>query len=181
MPQTGFARLLNPRAIAVIGASTDITRIGGQPIPILMESGYGGGIYPVNPKYSEIGTHKCYSNIEDVPKPCDLALVAVAGRLVPDVIRQCGKAGIAFATVFSAGFREVGAEGAALEAELKAAVAESGVRIIGPNCIGTMNLVDRVYCGFGVGFKNPNLKKITWLNELYDSLVAELKPFKRNS
>jgi acetyltransferase len=79
--------------------------------------------------------------------------------LVPDVIRQCGKAGIAFATVFSAGFREVGAEGVALEAELKAAVAESGVRAIGPNCIGTMNLVDRVYCGFGVGFKNPNLKK----------------------
>jgi len=60
--------------------------------------------------------------------------------------------------VFSAGFREVGAHGVALEAELKKAVAESGVRIIGPNCIGTMNLVDRVYCGFGVGFKNPNLK-----------------------
>ncbi len=79
---------------------------------------------------------------------------------MPDVIIQCGKAGIPFAIVFSAGFRqEVGDEGVALEAELKAAVAESGVRVIGPNCIGTMNLVDRVYCGFGVGFKDPNLKK----------------------
>ena len=157
-PQHDFTRLFNPRAIAVIGASPDAKRIGGQPIPILQESGYGGEIYPVNPKYPQIGKLKCYASVADVPKPCDLALVAVAGKLVPDVIRQCGKAGIAFATVFSAGFREVGAHGVALEAELKKAVAESGVRIIGPNCIGTMNLVDRVYCGFGVGFKNPNLK-----------------------
>jgi len=158
-PQRGFARLFNPRAIAVIGASPDIKRIGGQPIPILLDCGYRGGIFPVNPKYPKIGDLACYASVADVPKPCDLALVAVAGRLVPEVIRQCGKAGIAFATVFSAGFREVGPEGVALEAELKAAVAESGVRMIGPNCIGTMNLVDRVYCGFGVGFKDPNLKK----------------------
>ena len=158
-PQSGFARLFNPRAIAVIGASPDTARIGGQPIPILLESGYGGGIYPVNPKYPKIGELACYADIAEVPQPCDLALVAVAGRLVPDVIRQCGKAGIAFATVFSAGFREVGAAGAALEAELKAAVAASGVRVIGPNCIGTMNLVDRVYCGFGVGFRNPDLRQ----------------------
>jgi acyl-CoA synthetase (NDP forming) len=157
-PQRGFARLFNPRAIAVVGASPDIKRIGGQPIPILLDCGYRGGIYPVNPKYPKIGDLACYASVADVPTPCDLALVAVAGRLVPEVIRQCGKAGIAFATVFSAGFREVGPEGVVLEAELKAAVAESGVRMIGPNCIGTMNLVNRVYCGFGVGFKNPHLK-----------------------
>jgi acetyltransferase len=157
--RSDFTRLFNPRAIAVVGASTDTTRIGGQPIPILQECGYKGGIYPVNPKYPAIGALACYASIADVPQPCDLALVAVAGKLVPDVIRQCGKAGIAFAIVFSAGFREVGAEGVALEAELKAAVAASGVRMIGPNCIGTMNLVDRVYCGFGVGFRNPNLKR----------------------
>ena len=154
-----FTRLFNPRAIAVVGASPDAARIGGQPIPILHECGFRGGIYPVNPKYPQIGELKCYGALADVPKPCDLALVAVAGKLVPDVIRQCGKAGIPFAIVFSAGFREVGPDGVALEAELKKAVAESGVRIIGPNCIGTMNLVDRVYCGFGVGFKNPNLRK----------------------
>src|SRR5215218_674150 len=110
-PQRDFTRLFNPRAIAVIGASPDIKRIGGQPIPILVESGYAGNIYPVNPKYPAIGDLACYASVADVPKPCDLALVAVAGRLVPDVIRECGKAGIAFATVFSAGFREVGVEG----------------------------------------------------------------------
>ena len=124
-PQRGFARLFNPRAIAVIGASPETSRIGGQPIPILLESGYGGGIYPVNPKYPKIGDLACYASVADVPQPCDLAVVAVAARLVPDVIRQCGRAGISFAIVFSAGFREVGAEGVALEAELKAAAAAS--------------------------------------------------------
>lgn len=154
-----FARLLNPRAIAVVGASPDVKRIGGQPIPILIDSGYRGGIYPVNPKYPRIGELACYPDVAQVPKPCDLAIVAVAAPLVPAVITQCGAAGIPFAIVFSAGFREVGAEGATLEAKLKQAIAASGVRVIGPNCIGTMNLVDRVYCGFGVGFRDPHLKK----------------------
>ena len=154
----GFARLFNPRAIAVIGASPDAARIGGQPIPILIESGFRGNVYPVNPKYPRVGELACYPDVAAVPKPCDLALIAVAAPLVPDLIAQCGRAGIPFAIVFSAGFREVGAEGAALEARLKEVIAASGVRVIGPNCIGTMNLVDRVYCGFGVGFRNPHLK-----------------------
>ena len=154
-----YSRLFNPRAIAVVGASPDAQRIGGQPIPILLESGFAGGIYPVNPKYQKIGDLTCYPNIAAVPRPCDLALIAVAAPLVPGVITHCGVAEIPFAIVFSAGFREVGAKGAALEARLKEAIASSGVRVIGPNCIGTMNLVDRVYCGFGVGFRNPNLKQ----------------------
>jgi acetyltransferase len=158
-PRLDFTRLLNPRAVAVVGASPDAKRIGGQSVPVLLDSGYRGGIYPVNPKYRQIGDLTCYPELASVPKPCDLALVAVAAPLVPDVITQCGAADIPFAVVFSAGFREVGAEGAALEAKLKAAAAASGVRVIGPNCIGTMNLVDRVYCGFGAGFRNPNLKR----------------------
>lgn len=159
LPRRDFTRLLNPRAVAVIGASPDAKRIGGQSVPVLLDSGYRGGIYPVNPKYRQIGELTCYPDVAAVPKPCDLALVAVAAPMVPDVITQCGAAGIPYAVVFSAGFREVGAEGAALEAKLKDAVAASGVRVIGPNCIGTMNLVDRVYCGFGAGFRNPNLKR----------------------
>jgi len=158
-PQRDFARLLKPRAIDVVGASAALSRIGGQPIPVLIESGFSGGIYPVNPKYPKIGDLRCYASVAEVPQPCDLALIAVAAPLVPDVITQCGKAAIPFAIVFSAGFREVGAAGAALEAKLKAAAAASGVRVIGPNCIGTMNLVDRVLCGFGVGFRNPHLRQ----------------------
>lgn len=153
-----FTRLFNPRAIAVVGATGDPRRIGGQPVDILVSNGFQGAVHPVNPRYEELGGRRCYPDVTTVPAPCDLALVAVAAPLVPRVIEQCGAAGIPFAIVFSAGFREIGEEGARLEAELKAAIAKSGVRVIGPNCIGTMNLKDRVLCGFGPGFRNPGLK-----------------------
>ncbi|OGA51760.1 MAG: hypothetical protein A3G24_21320 [Betaproteobacteria bacterium RIFCSPLOWO2_12_FULL_62_13] len=154
----GFARLFSPRAIAVVGASGDPHRIGGQPVKILQETGYRGAIYPVNPKHAEILGLPCYPDLASIPQPCDLALIAVNAAAVPWVIRDCGLAGIPFAIVFSAGFRETGAAGVQLENELKAAAHEAGVRFLGPNCIGTMNLHDRVYCGFGAGFANPHLK-----------------------
>lgn len=154
---TDLARLFNPRAIAVVGASDDPQRIGGHPVRILRDTGYRGAIYPVNPKYRQAQGFRCYPDLASVPGPCDLAIIAVNAAAVPQVMRECGKAGIPFAIVFSAGFREVGEAGAALEEELKLAAREAGVRFIGPNCIGTMNLIDRVYCGFGPAFTNPNL------------------------
>jgi acyl-CoA synthetase (NDP forming) len=157
-PDSGFARLLSPRGIAVVGASGDPRRIGGEPIKILQATGYGGAIYPVNPKYAELNGVRCYPDLASLPPPCDVAIVAVNAAAVSSVIRECGRAGIPYAIVFSAGFREIGAAGAALEQELKAAAREAGVRVVGPNCIGMMNLNDRVYCGFGAGFANPALK-----------------------
>jgi len=153
-----FARLFNPRAIAVVGASSNPQRIGGQPLRILRDTGYRGGIFPVNPKYGDIDGIRCFRNLASVPYPCDLALIAVNARLTPQVVSDCGKAGIPFAIVFSAGFRETGESGTRLEKELRTAARDSGVRFIGPNCIGVMNLKERVYCGFGAGFANPNLK-----------------------
>lgn len=157
-PGAGFTRLFNPRAIAVVGASGDPLRIGGQPVKILLETGYRGAIYPVNPKYREAHGLCCYPDLASVPRPCDVAIVAVNAAAVPQTIRDCGHAGIPFAIVFSAGFREAGAAGSDLERQLKAVAREAGVRVVGPNCIGIMNLNDRVYCGFGAGFANPDLK-----------------------
>jgi len=153
-----FSRLLSPRGIAVVGASTDLTRIGGQPVRQLTEFGYAGRVYPVNPKYIELKGLPCYPDLASVPKPCDVAIVAVAARHAAAAVEQCGAAGIPFAIVFSAGFREVGGEGIELEREFKAAVARSGVRVVGPNCIGLMNIPERIYMGFGPGFHNPNLR-----------------------
>jgi len=153
-----LTRLLNPRAVAVVGASRDERRIGGQPLKILRETAYRGGVYPVNPGYPEIGGRPCFPDVIAVPRPCDVALVAVSAPRVPEIIEQCGAAGIPFAVVLSAGFREAGEAGAQLEARLKASAARSGVRVVGPNCIGLMNLADRVYLGFGAGFRNPRLK-----------------------
>jgi acyl-CoA synthetase (NDP forming) len=153
-----FERLFNPRAIAVVGASGDPQRIGGQPISILRNTGYRGAIYPVNPKYPEISGIACYPDLRSVPRPCDVAIIAINAASGPQAIRDCGAAGIPFAIIFSAGFRETGDAGAALEEKLKTAAREANVRFIGPNCIGTMNLKDRVYCGFGAGFADPHLK-----------------------
>ena len=142
-------RFLNPRGVAIVGASNDLTRIGGQPIKLLTEYGYQGQVYPVNPKYDEIKGLKCYPDLASVPQPCDMALVALSSKHVPGVIEQCGKAGIPYALVLSAGFGEVGEEGKALRAELMAAIEKSGVRVNGPNCLGFMNLRDNVRVGFG--------------------------------
>jgi acyl-CoA synthetase (NDP forming) len=144
-----IGRFLNPRGVAIVGASNDLTRIGGQPIRLLTEYGYKGKVYPVNPKYAEIKDLPCYPDLASVPQPCDVALVALSAQHVPGVIEQCGKAGIPYALVLSAGFGEVGAEGKALREKLLAAVKSSGVRMVGPNCLGLMNLKDDVRIGFG--------------------------------
>lgn len=148
-----FSRLLNPRGIAIVGASADVARIGGQPIKALTEFGYRGGVYPVNPKYPEILGLKCYPALTSVPQPCDVALVAVSSALVPQAILDCGKAGIPFAVVLSAGFKEIGEQGRELESRLEEAIRISGVRLVGPNCQGLMNVKDAVYCGFGAPFQ----------------------------
>lgn len=153
-----FSRLLSPRGIAVVGASTDLDRLGSQPVRFLSEFGYAGEVYPVNPKYAQIGGLPCYPDVLSLPGPCDVAIIGTPAAHVANAVRQCGQAGIPFAIIFTAGFREVGGDGMRLEAELKQAIAESGVRCVGPNCIGIMNVPERVYMGFGPGFNNPKLR-----------------------
>lgn len=153
-----FSRLLSPRGIAVVGASTDLNRLGSQPIRFLTEFGYAGKVYPVNPKYTEIGGLPCYPNVAALPGPCDVAIIGTPATHVADTVRQCGEAGIPFAIIFTAGFREIGGDGVRLEQELKLAIEQSGVRAVGPNCIGIMNVPERIYMGFGPGFNNPKLR-----------------------
>ena len=144
-----LTHFLNPRGVAIVGASSDLSRIGGQPIRLLTEYGYCGRVYPVNPKYQEIKGLPCYPSLSAVPKPCDVALIALAAPQVAGVIEECGRAGIPYALVLSAGFSEVGEQGKALQAQLVAAIKSSGVRVTGPNCLGMLNLKDGVRNGFG--------------------------------
>jgi acyl-CoA synthetase (NDP forming) len=155
---TDYSRLLEPRGVAIVGASEDAKKIGGQPMRQLTEFGYAGEVYPVNPRYPSVRGRKCYASAAEVPQPCDVALIAVPARQVPQVLRDCGRAGIPHAIVLSAGFRELGEPGLALQAELDAALADTGITIIGPNCQGVMSLGVRAYMGFGHSFQNPELK-----------------------
>ncbi|MQA81556.1 MAG: CoA-binding protein [Streptosporangiales bacterium] len=159
MPTGDFDRLLDPRAIAVVGASDDPARIGGQPVRALKDFGYAGQVYPVNPRYDTVQGLRCFPDVCAVPGRCDVALVALPAPLVPGVIRQCGEAGVPFAIVLSAGFEEIGEGGRQVHAELAEAIRDSGVRVIGPNCQGMLNARHGVYAGFGAIFGDPNVRR----------------------
>ena len=152
-------KLLSPRSIAIIGASHEERRPGGQPLHALTNYGYTGKVYAVNPRYTDIKGVPCFPNIEAVPEAVDLAIVALPASEVPRILEECGAARIRHALVLSAGFREIGEAGAEVQARLDAALARSGVRMVGPNCIGMLNLGARVFAGFGAGFRQPDWKR----------------------
>src|ERR1043166_8462526 len=158
LPTRNFTRLFSPRGIAVVGASDDPNKIGGQPIVFLTEYGYAGKVYPVNPRYTQLKGLPCYRELKDVPRPCDVALIGVGAQHAPAIVEQCGAAGIPFAVVMSAGFREAGEQGRELEERLAAAARRAGVRMLGPNCQGFVNIAEHVHCGFGSGITFSDLR-----------------------
>src|SRR5204863_6476886 len=123
-----------------IGASADPAKRGYQVINALLRSGFTGQIVPVNPRGGTVLGLPVLRDIAELPYGLDAALVAVSGKAVPDVIRQLAGRGLAGAIVLANGFADSGAAGAALDAELKAAIAESGVRVVGPNTSGTLTV-----------------------------------------
>ena len=141
--------LLSPKSIAIIGASTDFNKINGRPLKHLLDKGYAGKIYPVNPKYPSINGLTCYPSVAAIPEPVDLAIVAVPAKSVAAALRELGQNRARSAIVFSSGFAEIGAAGQALEAEAIAAAREHNVRLCGPNCLGLINAFDRVIATFG--------------------------------
>jgi len=137
-PQT-LGLLLNPRSIAVIGASDNKLRIGGRPIAYMMEQGYQGRLMPVNPNRPAIQGLPAFASVADLPETPDLAIVAVAARLAPQVVADLASRGTSTAIVFSAGFAEMGNEGAALERDMVHASRSHGMRLLGPNSLGVLN------------------------------------------
>jgi len=156
---TGLSRLFDPRGIAIVGASADPTRTGGQTVRALVEYGYAGAILPVNPKHPEIAGLRSYPSVRAIDLPCDVAVVALPAARVPRVIEECGEHGIGYAVVLGGGFREMGAEGAAIEADMLARARRHGVRIVGPNCLGLVNVHARVFAAFGSIARAPELPR----------------------
>ncbi len=136
--------LFFPRSVAVIGASNNADSIGGKLFTNLLSAGFTGPLYPVNPTSKVVRSVKSYPSVLDVPDEIDLAYIVVPQRLVMGVARECAEKGVRGLVVISAGFSEVGPEGAALEAELLALVRSSGMRMVGPNCMGLLNTADAV-------------------------------------
>lgn len=139
MSREDLKAILEPRSVAVVGASREEGSVGRRILMNIIESGFKGPIYPVNPKANELCGLKCYSSVLDVKEPIDLAVIAVPAIVVPDVVKQVGEKGIKGLVVISAGFREIGQEGANLEKELLNICRKYGMRMVGPNCLGVIN------------------------------------------
>lgn len=131
--------LFRPRSIAIVGASADTTRSGSRPLRLFDSLGTPGTVYPVNPSHSELGGHRCYGSVAEIPETVDLAIVQVARQLAVDAVRECAAAGVRAVCMLTAGFGEFDEEGAVLEAQLRDICDASGMRLLGPNCLGIVN------------------------------------------
>jgi acetate---CoA ligase (ADP-forming) len=143
--------MFRPRSVALIGASTEKTKISGRPLRFFREFGYQGSIYPVNPKYEEIDGLKCFASINDIPGEVDLAVITLPASAVPPALESCGAKGVKAAAIISSGFAEVGAEGARLQEELQQTALRYGMALCGPNCSGFVYVPHRVTASFTVG------------------------------
>ena len=136
-----------PRGVAVIGASANPVK-GGHFILKNVINGFKGGIYPVNPGYTEIEGLTCYPSVSEVPDPLDLAIIFVPGPAVPSIVRECAERGIQGVMIESAGFAEIGDNGKHLQEQLVAIRTETGIRIWGPNCMGLVDAVNKQVFSF---------------------------------
>jgi acetyltransferase len=129
-------KVFNPKSVAIIGASDVEGSVGYAIVKNLTQHGYAGKVYFVNIRKPEILGVKTYQNVGQIPEHVDLAMIATPAKTVPEVVEECGKAGVEGVIIVSAGFKEIGAEGKALEAQILEVKKKYGLRVIGPNCIG---------------------------------------------
>ena len=131
-------KIFIPRSVAIIGASDEEGTVGYALMKNFTEHGFEGKIYPVNIRKTEILGLKAYQTVEQIPEPVDLAVIATPAKTVPEIVEQYGKAGIKGIIIISAGFKEIGPEGKALEGKIQEIKKKYGLRIIGPNCLGVI-------------------------------------------
>ena len=139
-PFADVQRLLEPRSIAVIGASDAPGSLGGTVVRFLQRFGYPGPIWPVNPRRDRVAGLPCYPAPQALPEPADLALLAVPAAAVVEVVRACAAAGIGHGIVWAGGFAEIGGEGRARQDALVELCRRPALRLCGPNCIGIINV-----------------------------------------
>ena len=147
-PDDSLTALLHPRSIAIIGASDDPARIGGRPLAYTRDAGFAGRIFPVNPRRAAVQGLPAFPSITDVPEAVDTAIIAVPAPAVVGTAEACAAAGVRAAVIFSAGFAETGDDGRRRQDALTAVARASGMRIVGPNCLGIYNSETGFYATF---------------------------------
>src|SRR5580700_1299497 len=148
----GLTPLLAPRSVAVLGASSDPTRISGRPIAYMRSQGFQGGLYPVNPNRTEVQGLKAYASIADLPEVPDVAIVAVAAVVAAPAVEELGKRGVKAIVMFTAGFAEMDESGEVAQAKMVATARSYGMRLLGPNCLGVFDARRAYYATFSSSF-----------------------------
>jgi acetate---CoA ligase (ADP-forming) len=136
-------RMLDPRSVAIVGASADVTKFSGQIIPTLVGSTYEGRVYAVNPKYEEIGGVPCYPSIGALPEAVDHCVILLSRQHAEAALAECAALGVASASVFASGYGELGVDGRAAQESLRSAAGE--MVFLGPNCMGLANLTSGIH------------------------------------
>ena len=142
LPMRGSALaqiLLNPRSIAIVGASDDAGKNSGRPLRFLRQAGFAGTVYPVNPKRAQVQGERAWPSLAALPEVPEHAFVLTPTETVLDTIRECARLGVKVVTVLASGFSESGAQGAARERELGAVARATGLRILGPSSLGVVH------------------------------------------
>lgn len=138
-----------PRSVAVIGASREKGKVGYEILNNLVQGGFPGPVYAINPKADQIDGMRCYADLPAVGQVPDLAVIVVPAKAVPAALRQCADVGVKSVVIITAGFKEVGAQGAQLEREVVQLARASGIRLLGPNCLGIMVPGRKLNASFG--------------------------------
>ena len=157
-----FHALFEPRRIALIGASADPTRTTSRPQRFLVKHGYTGEILPVNPARDEVLGLKAYKSLDDIAGEVDHAYILLNGKAAVDALAACGRRGVKVASILAGGFADAGAAGATLQHELLRIVRETGVRLVGPNSIGTVSTRPPVALTANAAFAIESLRRGNW-------------------
>ena len=173
-----LSALLAPNSVALVGASEDVTRIGGRPLRYLREAAFKGAVYPVNPNRETVQGYKSYAAIAALPEPPDVAMLAVPAHATVQAARDCADKGVKAVIVFSAGFAETGEEGRARQEEIARIAGTSGMRVLGPNCLGVFNSAAGYYGTFSAifdrEFVRPGPVAVVSQSGAYGSHIAHL-------
>lgn len=156
MPTRNLDKIFRPKSVVIVGASGRPKSVGSTALKNLVDGGFPGQVYAVNPKHKTVQDLKCVPRVTDLSSTPDLAIICTPAPTVPTIVRECGEAGIRGLVILSAGFREVSAEGAELEQEIQREAQQfDGMRLIGPNCLGLIAPHVKLNASFAAKMPTP--------------------------
>lgn len=157
-------KIFHPKHVAVIGASPKRGTVGNTVLQNLLQGEFIGAVYPVNPKYDQIEGLPAFANVAVLPTPVDLAIICTPARTVPQIVDECGRAGILGVVIVSAGFREIGGSGVELQQQLTGVVSSyAGMRVVGPNCLGV--IAPHVSLNASFAADMPNTGRVAFISQ----------------